>query len=234
MAWLSATIRVGYGHINSGKLNNPAYNQTVANKLADLEVYAQDGVLSQAELAALPASIRSKIPAGISSGELAEFVQLVTKGRQAGACTPVTKICRTPQRSGAHIGLILHVGGDGFGWDAEPYLFISPAAFSVGLYTGPKFDFQLANPFYLGFGLGAKVAYVSAEGWRYGADVYGRIPVHMTYYVAPNFALEVEGAFGAGVSGYATEPKNYIITSAPEFKFGTARSWDITFGIRFP
>jgi hypothetical protein len=234
MGWLGATIRVGYGHINSGSLTNPSYNKTVGEQLTKLAAFAADGMLSQQELAQLPASVRSKIPAGVASADLAEFVTRVTKGTEEGACTPIMKTCYTPERNGVHIGVVIHVGGDGFGWDAEPYIFTAQTAFSVGVYTGPKFDFQLAKPLYLGLGLGAKVAYVSADGWRYGADVYGRIPVHITYFPLPNFALEVEGAFGAGVSGYATEPKNYIITSAPEFKFGTARSWDITFGIRFP
>jgi hypothetical protein len=236
MGWLGATLRVGYGHINSGSLKNPSYSPTVRDKLTQLATFAADGVLTQEELNQLPAAVRSKVPAGIinNSSELAEFVNRVTKGTQEGACTPIMERCYTPERNGVHVGLVIHVGGDGFGWDAEPYIFAAKNAFSVGVYTGPKYDFQLARPFYLGFGFGAKVAYVAATGWRYGADVYGRIPVHMTYYVGDNFALELEGAFGAGVSGYATEPKNYIITSAPEFKFGSARSWDITFGIRFP
>jgi hypothetical protein len=55
----------------------------------------------------------------------------------------------------------------------------------------------------------------------------------VTYYPDAQFALELEGSFGVGVSGYATEPKNYLITSAPEFKFGRAHSWDVTFGVRF-
>jgi hypothetical protein len=234
MAWLSATVRVGYGHINSGSLDNPTYDPTVAAKLEQLAAFAADGALSASELQSLPAAVRSKIPPTLNAQELSEFVSRVTKGTQQGACTPVMPTCTTPERNGVHVGLIFHVGGDGFGWDAEPYIFHASDVFSVGMYTGPKFDFHLANPLFLGVGLGAKVAYVAAEGWRYGADVYGRIPVHLTYYVAPNFALEVEGAFGAGVSGYATEPRDYIITTAPEFKFGTARSWDITFGFRFP
>ena len=234
MAWLSATLRVGYGHINSGSLDNPSYDPDVAAKLQQLATFAADGALTQQELAALPAAVRRRIPASLDAQELSEFVNRVTKGTQEGACTPIMPKCSTPERSGVHVGLVFHVGGDGFGWDAEPYIFYAPDVFSVGVYTGPKFDFHVADPLYLGFGLGAKVAYVAAEGWRYGADVYGRIPVHITWYVLPNLALEVEGAFGAGVSGYASDPKNYIITSAPEFKFGTARSWDVTFGIRFP
>ena len=155
-------------------------------------------------------------------------------GRNTGACTPVMETCYTPRRSGVQIGVGIHIGGDGFGWDAEPYIHVASGAFAVGLYTGPKFDIHIADPLYFGFGLGGKVAYVMADGWKYGADIYGRIPAHFTYYLSPNFALELEGAFGAGVSGYATDPKNYIITTAPEFKFGVARTWDITFGVRFP
>ena len=234
MAWLSATLRVGYGHINSGSLDNPSYDARVAGTLQNLAAFAADGALTPQELALLPASVRRRIPPTLDAQQLSEFVTRVTKGTQEGACTPIMPKCSTPERNGVHVGLVLHVGGDGFGWDAEPYIFHAPNVFSVGVYTGPKFDFHVADPLYLGFGLGGKVAYVAADGWRYGADIYGRIPVHITWYVLPNFALEVEGAFGAGVSGYVSDPKNYIITSAPEFKFGTARSWDITFGIRFP
>ena len=159
----------------------------------------------------------------------------------AGACTPIDPKCRTRSRSGFQLALTLHVGGDGFGWDAEPYVTIGDNAVAVGAYTGPKFDIHATDALYLGFGFGAKLAYVALEGWKNGGDVFGRIPVHATYYVSDDFALTAECSFGAGISLFVSEPIRYVdirtqkpSATAPKIAFGAARSWDLTLGLRFP
>ena len=157
-------------------------------------------------------------------------------------CGIIDKRCRTASRNGLQLALTLHLGGDGMGWDVEPYLMLADSATAVGVYLGPKFDLHLADPLYFGFGFGFKAAYVAADGWQRGADLGGRIPVHLTFYVRPNFALTAEGSFGAGVSGYTgkarrvTNPANpdQTIGTVPEMSFGAARVWDLTLGVRFP
>jgi hypothetical protein len=157
------------------------------------------------------------------------------------SCSIVEEYCQTSGRTGFQLALTLHVGGDGFGWDAEPYLRAGGNAVSVGVYSGPKFDIHAAEPFYFGFGFGARAGYVSAEGWVHGLEIFGRIPVHATYYIKPDFALTMEGSFGAGVSGFMAEstpirdPRTErTIATTPKIAFGAARSWDLTIGVRFP
>jgi hypothetical protein len=233
MSWLSLTVKIGYGYVSSGSLGNPAYNASIAATLDRLAAYASDGALTADELAALPTVVRARFPQDLSAETLSTIVDRLRRGTQNGACTSIVRVCTTPERRGLYLGFAFHLGGDGFGWDAEPYFVVGASAFAAGLYTGPKFDFQVSDSYYIGFGFGGKLAYVSADGWKYGADIYGRVPVHMTYYQSAHVALELEGAFGYGLSGYATDPKNYLIMSAPEFKFGRAYSWDLTFGVRF-
>lgn len=158
-----------------------------------------------------------------------------------GGCSVIDRKCRTAERSGFQLSATLHVGGDGFGWDFEPYMMWSDAATALGMYTGPKFDIHLAAPLYFGFGFGFKAAYVWADGWEHAADIAGRIPVHFTFYALRNLAFTVEGAFGAGVSGYLLENQRVTnpltgqpIGNVPKMSFGAARVWDISAGIRFP
>jgi hypothetical protein len=158
-----------------------------------------------------------------------------------GACTPIDPKCHTAARSGFQLALALNIGGSGLGFDLEPYITVGGNAFAVGAYIGPRIQLHLARPFYLGIGFGARAAYVKLDGWKDGGDIFGRIPVSLTYYVVKNFALVLEGAFGAGISLFVSEPVNIIdprnnkpLASAPKIAIGAARGWDITFGLRFP
>jgi hypothetical protein len=159
----------------------------------------------------------------------------------SGGCTPIDRQCHTARRDGLLLSATLHLGGDGFGWDIEPYLMFAKSALALGAYSGPKFDIHVADPLYFGFGFGFKVAYVVADGWEHGADIGGRIPVRFTYYVTRNLALVVEGSFGAGVSGYLKEQQTITdprtgqpLGTVPKMSFGAARVWDLSVGVRFP
>jgi hypothetical protein len=158
-----------------------------------------------------------------------------------GGCSLIDRRCRTAGRDGFLLALTLHVGGDGFGWDVEPYLTSGSSAVALGMYSGPKFDIHIIDPLYVGFGFGAKLAYVWADGWQHGVDIAGRIPVRCTWYLTRSLALTLEGSFGAGVSGYVsekqrvTDPRNgNTIGTAPKVAFGAARVWDLGVGLRFP
>jgi hypothetical protein len=149
--------------------------------------------------------------------------------------------CTTEGRFGLYVAIALSLGGDGFGWDIEPYFQSSDNANAYGIYTGPKFDIHVLDPVYIGFGFGLKGARIASDSWDYGADLYGRIPLRGTFYLAPNIALVAEFAFGAGASGYAskattiTHPATQAsIRTSPSLTFGVGRTWDASLGIRFP
>jgi hypothetical protein len=211
MGWLGISVKLGVASVAVGKLGNPVYNKPIADFVS-------------------------------SRGLTAE--QLETFGLDTRqSCSIIEQYCQTSGRTGFQLALALHVGGDGFGWDAEPYMRAGGNAIVVGVYTGPKFDIHIADPFYFGFGFGGRVGYVSADGWRHGVEMFGRIPVHATLYLpkTPDFALTIEGSFGAGVSGFIAESQPIIdprngrqLATSPKIAFGASRSWDITFGVRFP
>jgi hypothetical protein len=157
-----------------------------------------------------------------------------------GGCDIVDKRCRTVARRGVHLSMPIQLGGTGVGLRIEPFVTIAPSATAYGLYSGPTFEFQVAAPLYLGFGFGVKAAWVRADDWQYAADLYGRIPAHATVYVSDDLALVAEFAFGGGGSGYVSEARNIVLPNGTvvarkqNMQFGLARTWDFSFGIRFP
>jgi hypothetical protein len=157
-----------------------------------------------------------------------------------GGCDIVDKRCHTDARRGVHLSVPIQLGGTGVGFRLEPFITIAPSATAYGVYTGPTFEFQVANPLYLGFGFGLKAAWVRADGWRYAADLYGRIPVHATVYVTDSLAFVGEFAFGAGASGYISDPQSIVLPGGTSVAhkenvtFGFGRTWDFSFGLRFP
>jgi len=157
-----------------------------------------------------------------------------------GGCDIVDKRCRTVARRGVHLSLPIQLGGTGVGLRVEPFVTIAPSATAYGVYSGPTFEFHVAKPLYLGFGFGVKAAWVKADDWQYAGDLYGRIPAHATVYVTDDFALVAEFAFGGGGSGYVSEarsivlPNGTVVAKKQNVQFGLGRTWDFSFGIRFP
>jgi hypothetical protein len=158
-----------------------------------------------------------------------------------GACTILDTKCRTDGRFGFHLVAALHLGGDGFGWDLEPYFTHGASSLAYGLYTGPKFDIHAADPLYVGFGFGVRAAYVQADGWLYGADLGARVPLHAVLYVTDDLAVELDFGIGLGASGYMSKQIDVMnpvtgasLARAPRLTFGLARTWDLSIGLRFP
>lgn len=166
---------------------------------------------------------------------------------------------QTQGRMGLQVAVPLHFGGEGFSWLIEPYFMQSTIAHdlkntagnvvgsedvslrALGVYTGPTFNIHIANPVYLGFGFGLKGAYVMNNGFDYAADLYGRIPVHVTYYVSRQFALVAEVGFGYGASAFADKPRvaidavsRTVRNMKDDPQIGLGYTWDATFGIRLP
>jgi hypothetical protein len=174
-------------------------------------------------------------------------------GVGAGKMTVMGQETRTEGRTGVHVALPISLGGDGFGWTLEPFFGQSSVGHAVkdnagnvvgtesvglqavGLYTGPTINLHVIDPLYVGFGIGLKGAYLLNNSFEYAADVYGRVPVHATYYVSRKFALVAEVAFGYGASAYVDKPR---VVNARNVKddpqFGLAYTWDATIGVRLP
>lgn len=162
-------------------------------------------------------------------------------------------------RTGLHLALPIHLGGEGFGWTIEPYLSRSRIGRAVkdatgmangsedveltalGAYTGPVVNLHLAEPFYLGVGFGARAAYVASDAFALGVDIYGRAPISATYYLAPQFALVAEVGLGYGGSIFAHKSRVVVDPTTNRSKsvtddplFGRALSWDFSVGVRLP
>lgn len=180
-------------------------------------------------------------PTYIQGAESIPPAQLAAAGLLGEGCTPIDKRCTTEARRGVHVAIPLQLGGSIVGFRLEPYMTLSSAAKAYGVYTGPTFEFHIAQPLYLGLGFGLKAAWVKDQDWKYAADIYGRIPMRATYYVADDFALVLEFGFGAGASGYVSELKDIInpvtgkrIARRQDITFGFGRTWDLSLGVRFP
>lgn len=163
-------------------------------------------------------------------------------------------------RRGLHLAIPLSVGGSGFGWTLEPYMSRSSIGRSTrdptgvitgrreqvelrayGVYTGPVVQIHVANPVYVGIGLGVKGAYVANDGFDYAFDAYARVPLSVTYYVIDQLALVAELGLGYGISIFADQPRIRIdpLTNKPRTvpsdpQLGKSFAWDFSIGIRLP
>jgi hypothetical protein len=142
----------------------------------------------------------------------------------------------TDSRTGFQLTLKMTMGGEGFGWDMDPYLNFASGATAMGLYTGPKFDIHVMDPLYVGFGFGPKLAWVSAEGYDYAADAYFRGMLRGTYFLFNDLGLVGEFGMGYGASGYVGLPQTKADGSQtdPKIEFGSALTWDFSVGTRWP
>jgi len=186
-------------------------------------------------------------------------VKVGVAGVSAGKLTVMGREARTEGRMGLHVALPINLGGDGFGWTFEPFFGQASVGRAVkdnagnvvgdqsvslqalGIYTGPTFNFHAMDPLYVGFGLGIKGAYLLNNSFEYAADVYGRVPVHATYYLSPKLALVAEVGFGYGASAYVDKP-HVVVDNATRAgrnvkddpQVGLAYTWDATIGVRLP
>lgn len=179
-------------------------------------------------------------------------------GVGAGKLTVMGQEGRTEARTGVHVALPINLGGDGFGWTFEPFFGQSSVGHAVkdnvgnvvgaesvglqalGIYTGPTINIHVMDPLYVGFGVGLKGAYLLNNSFEYAADVYGRVPVHATYYLSRKFALVAEVGFGYGASVYGDKTRVVVDSTGTarnatdDPQFGVAYTWDATIGVRLP
>lgn len=155
-----------------------------------------------------------------------------------GYCPTDSPKCRveTNSRTGFQLTLAITLGGDGFGWDIDPYMNFASGAMAAGFYTGPKFDIHIIDPLYIGFGFGLKAAYVMTDDFDYAADLYGRVPIRGTYYLKNDLGIVAELGFGYGYSGYVALPQTLANgeETDTDIQFGSAMTWDFQVGTRWP
>lgn len=204
LASYSIGIALGVGHVGTGKLNNPAYKPEIES-------------LTPAQRLQLQA-------AGLIGGD---------------GCGLEDKRCRTTSRQGFQLSIPVQLGGSIVGFRFEPVFTFADAAKAYGLYLGPTFDFHVWNPLYLGFGLGVKAQWVKADGWKYAGDVFGRFPLHAIWYLHSKLAFVTEFGFGWGASVFVSEQRNSVTINGKRYKSaaynaGIGRTWDLSFGLRFP
>ena len=186
-------------------------------------------------------------------------VKVGTAGMSAGKLTVMGQQGHTQARLGLHVAVPITLGGDGFGWNFEPYFMQSSITHdlkndagsvvgsenvglkALGLYTGPVFNIHATDALYIGFGLGVKGAYLMNKGFDYAADLYARVPVHATYYLSRSVALTAEVGFGYGASVFADNPRMTVnpyagtVTNVKDDPlFGLAYTWDASVGVRLP
>jgi hypothetical protein len=155
---------------------------------------------------------------------------------------PVVKNTGIPARAGFVLSLPVNLGGAGFGWAFDPYLGFGQVG-SYGIYTGPTITLHLSDMTYLGFGFGVRFGAITVDFWGtrtdVGLDVYGRVPLVLTYYVADSMGLLVDVGFGFGGSGYRpyyTQQQLAPGVTAPQLQtqFGVTYQIDASAGVRFP
>jgi hypothetical protein len=160
-------------------------------------------------------------------------------------------------RRGLRVAFPIHLGGRGFGWTVEPYLTRSKVQRLVrderggidgarvfdltafGVYTGPAVQLQLTRPLYLGLGFGVASSYIESGGFDFGVDLYGRVPLTLTYYVSSQLAFVAEFSAGYGVSLFANKVRTDLSSGRATLvkdpaDLGRAFAWDWSFGVRLP
>ena len=153
-------------------------------------------------------------------------------------------------RTGFNLSLPINMGGDGFGWIIEPYLNMASiegvdstgaakdyGVTTFGMYSGPTINFHAMDPLYVGFGFGPKIGYSSSDAFDFGADVMFRVPVTATYYLINDVGLVGELGLGYGLTGLASLPTINPMTLEEEegtLEFGSALTWDVSVGARWP
>jgi hypothetical protein len=155
-----------------------------------------------------------------------------------GACPIDSPKCtvKSDSRAGFQLTLKLTMGGEGFGWDVDPYLNFASAGTAMGMYTGPKYDIHVMDPLYIGIGFGPKLAWVSAKNYDYAADAYFRGMVRGTYFLMNDLGIVAELGMGYGASGYVGVPQKKAdgTETDPKISFGSAMTWDFSVGTRWP
>lgn len=143
-------------------------------------------------------------------------------------------------RHGLIFKLHLDLGGDGVAFELAPIFslqfggitpnssisdinfesgFSSGSFQAVGGEMGLVYRFSIKQ-FFPHFGFGFHGAYLRGDDIEYGVEIYGRIPVGLTVYLAQHIAVVAEFGFMLGVTGIRAIPKldGILATMPPELQ----------------
>lgn len=146
-------------------------------------------------------------------------------------------------RMGFHLELEIALGGDGLNFVASPYFDYQkvdsskmPDEFKnwmvLGAFLGPEYRMHFGQ-WYPHIGLGFRGGYIINEKIDYGCELYGLIPIGITYYVLEDLGIIVEIAGGYGAVGY--KPKDIAnLKDIKGIKFAHGLGFQATVGIRWP
>ncbi|RJO71742.1 MAG: hypothetical protein C4523_03905 [Myxococcales bacterium] len=121
-------------------------------------------------------------------------------------------------------------GGEGAGFDlAFNYNLEDPELgnkmHALGAYLGFAYRLHFGD-WYPYFGIGLRGAYLMADWIDQGAEIYGRIPIGVTYYILEDLGLVLELGLGYGITG--------ISAPGVSFDIGHGFALDVMAGIRWP
>ena len=143
---------------------------------------------------------------------------------------------KTPARHSFNLQLDLDFGGEGTGFDIAPYFsyedvesddyFDYDPLMAVGLYFGFAYRFSIGSWYpYLGFG--TRIGYMFGDWIDHGAEIYGRIPLGVTYYILEDLGILLELGLGYGITGLTG-------STTDDFQIGHGFMLDVMTGIRWP
>jgi hypothetical protein len=151
-----------------------------------------------------------------------------------------------PERDNRTIALTIDLGGDGLGLQLSPYYATGEIRqvdlTTFGLFIGGMYRPHFGNV-YPHIGIGLQAGYMSADIITYGLDLYGRVPLGITYYPLKNLGLVAELGLGWGATGvqYPTQSIEVdtgqgisVTATSPDLEFGTTTLYDVSIGLRFP
>lgn len=157
-----------------------------------------------------------------------------------------------PSRRLPTLNFQLYLGdGFGFAWDFEGYLAFDHGLASGGGYFGPAFRFHIKR-MYFSVGIGPRVGVLRDSTLAAGVDLYGRVPITLTYYLANKLALVFQIGFGWGGTGIKERQPTLALDSVPPelrpqvqqsvdewfssvgYSWGRTATFDLSGGFRFP
>ncbi len=163
-------------------------------------------------------------------------------------------------RSGFQLAVDIALGGDGAGIDIVPLLEIEDTGSSkvtgFGGYGGLEYRMTFLSEarLYPSIGLGMKGVYLKSDDIDFGAELYGRIPLGLTYYPSDNLGFVGELGLGFGATGWKFKNNPAAAQAAAQaavqagggvdeaasaavstkLAFGPTVALDLSLGIRFP
>lgn len=125
-------------------------------------------------------------------------------------------------------------GGEGFSSEVAPVYIYEDSSnsfgefHSLGLYLGVNWRWRFWN-LVPSAGFGVRGAYLLGKGISYGMEVYGRVPLSLSWYFTPKTNLILELGFSYGATGVKAENLGVAALT-----LGHNFSVDTLIGMRFP